>query len=241
MFDFNMKLADKTIGVHHFHYSTRAWCEDYLTDDPADFDITLTWDDIVEFGQTMRFENLADVAIESLLLHTQVTEWLFTQNAVVINGAALRFRDKAFLFCGATNHDRIAHLLLWKDRFGAEDVSVINSVHPLVRIPEEGEVRVYGTPWAGTERWQANISAPLAGVCFMQSGQSNSIRRLDPVEAMESLIAKMCMPRSGSALLPILGMADILLAQVPQYEFTCDISEEALQVAFEALTGTQLA
>ncbi len=236
MFDFNIKLAEKTIGVHPVHYSTRAWCEDYLTDGPADVDIAITREDILEFCEHMGYVSPSDVAIEAQLLHTRICDWMPSQNTVMVAATAIAFRGQAYLFLGQSTHDKIAHALLWKDRFGA-DVRVINASMPLVRVSDDGEVRVYGSPWAGMMRWHSNMSAPLAGICFMEPGQDNSIRRLEPAKMLEGLLARTHLPRSGSELFHALGLLDSLLACAPLYELSCDVSENALRVSFEALTG----
>ena len=101
----------------------------------------------------------------------------------------------------------------------------------------EEDVIIYGTPWAGKERWHRNCSASLRGICFVTRGAVNSIRKLKPGEHLTELLHQVFLPSDATSVALTLGLVDKLLEKVPIYLLTCDMSEDAVRCSFETLTG----
>jgi len=102
---------------------------------------------------------------------------------------------------------------------------------------KEGEFIVYGTPWMGKEHWGENTKAPLKGLCFLEQAKTNEIRRLSCSEAASRLFLQILLPHDEENAAAALELADKIVTEVPAYLLKCDISEEAAQKSFEALTG----
>lgn len=97
----------------------------------------------------------------------------------------------------------------------------------------------YGTPWCGKEGWQRNVGVPIAGVCFLgrcAPGES-AIRRISPAESLDRLFRQTYLPQDAAAAAQTMELLDRLLAAVPVYDLRCDMSEDAVSVSFEGLTG----
>ena len=123
-----------------------------------------------------------------------------------------------------------------------DKVKIVNGDKPFVsmsNIDTEGQPQplIYGTPWAGKERWHRNCSEPLSGICFVQRGTVNTIQRMKPEECLKLLFNQIYIPEDEMAVAQTLELADALLKHVPLYLLTCDISEDAVRCSFEALTG----
>ena len=123
----------------------------------------------------------------------------------------------------------------YKNYIGKE-VKVINGDKPFLAI-KENEVRVYGAPWAGKEKWQKNRNAQLKGICRIKQGTECSIRKLEPIECLDWILNEIYIPQKNGMLDIALCHVEKLLEHVPVYELTCDISEEAVKCSFEAMTG----
>ncbi len=63
---------------------------------------------------------------------------------------------------------------------------MVNGDKPFLSLEPDGTVRVWGSPWAGKERWQSPISVPLCGVCLLERG-TDRICRLPPEQALTPL------------------------------------------------------
>ena len=113
---------------------------------------------------------------------------------------------------------------------------MVNGDKPFLSLEPDGTVRVWGSPWAGKERWQSPISVPLRGVCLLERG-TDRICRLPPEQALTPLF-RQTYHRDDPALEYLtLGFLDALLRRVPVYRLTCGMTGNAVRCSFEALTG----
>lgn len=127
------------------------------------------------------------------------------------------------------------HIRLWRRMIGS-DVGIVNGDKPILQITDEN-VLVYGTPWAGKEKWQKNCCVPLKGICLLRRGEKNAIRKADFSSCTEEIFHQVYMPQEGDMLLKTMELLDRLLTLVPLYELSCDMTEEAVKTSFECLTG----
>lgn len=117
-------------------------------------------------------------------------------------------------------------------------MEIINGDKPILWVTEK-ETRVYGTPWAGKERWENNKGVPLKGVCFLQRGSLNEIQRITPSEAMPLLLRQVHYTSDPRMAGKILELLDKMFVTVPFYVMKCNISEDAVRCSFEAMTGEE--
>ncbi len=112
---------------------------------------------------------------------------------------------------------------------------MINDDKPLLAIREEG-VTVYGTPYAGKERLQTNTSAPVAGIVVLHQAPENAIRRLTAREAFPLLFNQAYRPQDAEGMIRTLDLVQCL-TELPVFSLGCTISQEAVTLAYNALTG----
>ena len=99
-----------------------------------------------------------------------------------MHGAAIAFDGAAYLFTAPSGTGKTTHVRLWRQYLGSR-VTVVNGDKPFLSLEPDGTVRVWGSPWAGKERWQSPISVPLCGVCLLERG-TDRICRLPPEQAL---------------------------------------------------------
>ncbi len=105
------------------------------------------------------------------------------------------------------------------------------------QTPSASPITAYGTPWSGKEGWQANTSAPLAGLCLLERGDEDSCGRVDAQEALAGALRQVYMPRDPESAFLTLGFLDTLLDKVPVYRLRCTMAQSAVRASFEAMTG----
>lgn len=71
----------------------------------------------------------------------------------------------------------------------------------------------------------------------VEAGQKNKICRLQPRESLPGLLSQIYMPENREMAGRTLELLDSLLRQVLVYRLECDISAQAVQTGFEAMTG----
>ena len=238
---FTVKLADKIFYIEHVHSELEVFCKDYLIEDiTPDFRIHLTEEDIVYEETYATEQSFSPAYLETLALLRKIANILPNHRRFLMHGASISYEDKAYLFTAPSGTGKSTHIRLWKKYLG-DKVKIVNGDKPFISFDEnaEGNIEplIYGTPWAGKERWQRNCSEPLKGICFVQRGTTNTIRQMKPEECVMMLFNQVYMPDDSVAVGQTLELLDILVKNVPLYLLTCDISEDAVRHSFEALTG----
>lgn len=161
---------------------------------------------------------MALVAFSGFYLHA---------SAVVLDG-------KAYLFSGPCRAGKSTHTRLWQQAFGT-DAQVINDDKPALRLLD-GTWYAYGTPWCGKDGINANLRAPLAGVCFLKQAQENTIRRLSQREALQRILSQTIYKFSTAQQLDsLLQLLDAFLRQIPVYELENRPELAAVQLSFETM------
>lgn len=113
---------------------------------------------------------------------------------------------------------------------------IINDDKPAVRKEADGWV-VYGTPFSGKTNEQLNRKGKLQGICMLERGKTNEIRRMEPQEAVLLLMRQTLVPRRQEMAERLLEMLDELFKEVPVYQMRCTISEDAAKMAYESMRG----
>ena len=91
-----------------------------------------------------------------------------------------------------------------------------------------------GTPWSGKHAINTNVTVPLKAIVFIERGEKNSIRRLDPLRSYFYLTSQLARPYYDVNLgEKLVEFGERLLANVPIYCLTCNISTEAVETVIK--------
>lgn len=255
---FRVKLADIVFEVNGIYENElKKFCKDYVCDENEENNLCKDYvDDRDEYNSgrayivnieekdinreqgTMKDENPENVFLpeylETLALLRKVAEELPEKNRFLMHGAVIEYDNKAYMFTAPSGTGKTTHIRLWR-KFLGEKVSIINGDKPFIKA--EDEIRAYGTPWAGKEGWQNNKSDKLGGICIVQRGKKNEIRRISSKEAIVYLMGQIHFPDSPKNAGKTLEMLDLLLKKVPVYILKCDISKQAFITSYQTMTG----
>lgn len=235
---FNVKLAEMSVGISCPSPRMRDFCADYLTDSPCDFSVSVSQADI-DAEAAADAESKSGFMYEISAVQRKIAEVFPLHRRFLMHGAAITYKNDAYLFCAPSGVGKSTHISLWKRYLGAE-VDIINGDKPFLSLEEGADgqyLRVYGSPWAGKELWQKNRSEALRAICFISQGSENSISRLQPGQCLPWLMRQVYIPRDTGAAVETLQLVDRLVSLVPLYQLSCNISEDAVKCCFEALTG----
>lgn len=231
---FHIKLAGHTFTVdNHFPY-VETLCADYIAEEKGRL-ITVSEQELEEERQAG--EVWPAGYLESLAVYRKICRCLLEQNIILFHCSALEFGQEGYLFAAPSGTGKSTHARLWREYFGAA-VKMINDDKPLLHIAP-GAVTVYGTPYGGKERLQTNTSAPVKGIMILHQTAVNQIKILSPHDAYPLLLNQTYRPKDPSGLLRTLELVR-QLARLPVYSLGCTISGEAVEMAYEALTGKQI-
>lgn len=233
--NFIVKLADICIEINSVYPELKNFLNDYLVSDiTPDFSITINEDEILAEREATSDKQFSPTYLETLATLRKLAEILPSYNRILMHGASISYHGHAYLFTAPSGTGKSTHIRLWKKYLG-DDVKIVNGDKPFISL--DGDPFIYGSPWAGKENWHRNCCMPLKGICFVQRGTENSIRRIEPFECLSLLFKQVYLPSSTDAAGLTLELVDALTKKVPLYLLTCDMSEEAVQCSFEGLTG----
>lgn len=124
--------------------------------------------------------------------------------------------------------------MLWQQLFG-EQACRFNDDKPTLRFVEN-QWYAYGTPWCGKDGINVNKKVLLAGICFLQQGDENKIRRLDPWEAVPNLLNQTIRRFKDPAKLDLmLSNLEKLVQEIPIYELVNRPELDAARLSYETM------
>ena len=234
---FHLCVADRVVAVECVFPSTRRYCEDYLTDAPAQDEIRITVEDIQREGEKIPMRQAGRRGclpyLEVLVLCRRVAQILPQYGAMLFHGSVLAVNGEGVLFTAKSGTGKSTHTGLWRAVYG-EDVIMVNDDKPFLKVSPQG-VWAYGSPWQGKHRLGTNMAVPLEAICILSRGVENRIQPLAPREALPMLMQQTFQPDDPAEVLRKMQMVDQLSRQVKLYRLECNMDPEAAEVAYRAI------
>ena len=103
------------------------------------------------------------------------------KNTLLMHASVTLKDGKGYVFLGKSGTGKSTHSQLWIQNIDGS--SLLNDDNPVLRVMDDGEVRVYGSPWSGKTPCYHNMGAPLGAIVDLYQAKKNAIRRLSLVEA----------------------------------------------------------
>ena len=169
--------------------------------------------------------------------------WFGVNNAVMVmyalatanlrtalfHSSVVSYQGRGYMFLGHSGTGKSTHSRLWLKYI--EGTSLVNDDNPVVRISENHEVRVYGTPWSGKTPCYRNVSYPVGAIVRLEQAPHNAIQRLKGVRAYAAVMPSISGKRWDSRLAEGLHETENLLAQlVPVWHLDCLPDEAAARL-----------
>ena len=139
-------------------------------------------------------------------------------------------QELGYLFLGHSGTGKSTHARQWLAAF--DDAWLLNDDNPILRVMEDGEVRVYGSPWSGKTPCYKNAYARVGGIIKLSQAPHNKMRILSLPEAYAYMLS------SASGLKMDRQMADCMyesikhvITHVKCYHLDCLPNTEAAEVA----------
>lgn len=159
---------------------------------------------------------------------------LATLGGGVLHSSSIAWRGHGIAFSANSGTGKSTHVGLWQQMFG-DEVTVVNDDKPAIVFDGEQAI-LCGTPWSGKNQINTNVMVPLDAIVFIERGEKNSIRRLDPLRSYFYLSSQLARPYYDVNLgETLVKFGERLLANVPIYCLTCNISLEAVETVVKEL------
>lgn len=240
---FKIQIAGLVTQVEPIYESTKVYCGKYLTDLSPQVHIVVTENDLsyeqhmldVEAREEgMKLRKFTGPFLERAAIQRKIAQHLLQEDTLLLHGSTVAVDGFAYLFTAACGTGKSTHTRFWRDVFGNRAV-MINDDKPFLRISDKGVIAC-GSPWSGKHGLDANVSAPLKGICILHRGEQNVIRQIKPEDAAamlhhQSFDLEDVMLREKTA-----ALVDKLMGAVSLWEMHCTKDPEAALVAFHAMS-----
>ena len=237
MVTFAIKIADIVLKINAFHETTKKYCEDFSSDEKAQYEITLTEEDL---KNEVTESNNGHVYVneEISALYRKIADLFVEQDIVVMHGSAFKVDDKAFLITARSGVGKSTHANLLKE-YLKDEFTYINDDKPLLKI-KENELILYSSPWNGKERRGNNTSATLKAILFLNRG-NNTYKKLDnKEEAYFKLLSQIYLPRDKDKREKALKIIDILLKRINFYEINVNMDISSAEMTSERIIKNEI-
>lgn len=131
---------------------------------------------------------------EMMALCPLTSDALIPFSRMIVHGAALLWRGRAWLLTGPSGTGKTTQYILWKGQFPGE-VGILNGDKPVLEL-RAGEPWLHASPWPGKEGMSRPGCAPLGGVILLEQAPENRMTLLDPGRAAGRLFLQLLFSRS---------------------------------------------
>lgn len=228
---FAIELAGMRIGIDNRYPFVERLCKDYYCE-PTNLAFTVAATE-EEIAAEQTLGDYSAGYCESICLYRHICETTPQYNVFLFHACILEVDGYAYAFTAKSGTGKSTHCALWLKT--VPNARVLNGDKPLIRLEDDGSLTAFGTPWNGKENWGANISAPIAAVCFIERGETNAICRVGEDEIIDRLLHQLYLRGSKLAVAQQLALMDGFVRGVPFYRLQCTISTEAAQLSYQTM------
>lgn len=235
-----LKIAGIPIEIHTLFDSLRNF-EPYITDEAPKFTVHMVKKDVdSEMERSMAeceyegiaYQEYSAEELENTAVYRKIADKLPDFDAFVFHGSCVAVDGKAYLFTAKSGTGKTTHTNLWLKNI--EGSYVINGDKPVLRIID-GVPYACGTPWMGKENYGTSEMLPLAGICLVNRGTENIIRRTDFKAVYPRLIGQTYRPENGALVSKTVKLLELVTENVPVYELYCNMDNEAALIAYDGM------
>lgn len=204
-------------------------------DEAADADITIDIDSSViqkradESGSSIGYDGY-----EYVMTGTKFYRDLLAFDGFMLHSSAVVADGRAYLFSAPSGTGKSTHTALWEKLLG-DRAYIINDDKPAIKLADDGNFYVYGTPWSGKTDKNVNTCVPLQAICFLERSEENYIEPMGSFEAVRKLVWQTIRPRDTENLDKFLSLCDKLIRKTGIYKMGCRIDIAAAELAYNTM------
>lgn len=151
---------------------------------------------------------------------------MIRRDSLILHCAYIKYHGKSILFSAPSETGKSTQAGLWERYRGSETV---NGDRALLR-KIDGHWTACGWPVCGTSEICHLENIPIHAVVMLRQGKENHVERLSPVQAFAQLYSQITVNQWNRDFVQrTVELIEDLVAHVPVWQLTCDISENAVQ------------
>ncbi len=234
----NIKLAGIPVQFDNRYPQLERLCRGYETDEDPRITLSVTQEEI-EQERAQSQGNFSDGYLETICLYRKLALEMLRFDTFVMHASVLSVNGQGYAFLAPSGTGKTTQTRLWLEHFG-DDACVVNGDKPLIRmIPADGgyQFLAYGTPWCGKEGMNSNQHVPMRAMFLVQRASEPSCIPVSTDISLPLVFRQLLLPKQPQALDHMLDLADHLLNTVPCWLLRCNMKDESVTAAFDAVNG----
>ena len=159
------------------------------------------------------------------------------KRTALFHSSVVSYQGRGYMFLGHSGTGKSTHSSLWLKYI--EGTELVNDDNPVVRVLDNDEVWVYGSPWSGKTPCYRNVSYPVGAIVKLDQAPHNEIQRLKGVKAYAAIVPSISGKRWDQRLAEGLHETENLIAQhAAVWHLDCLPDEAAAQLCRNYTVGT---
>lgn len=155
-------------------------------------------------------------------------------DTLLVHASVIRKDGRGYLMTAPSGTGKSTHTFLWYKNIPGCDL--MNDDNPVVRVID-GKAYVYGSPWSGKTPCYRNVSAPIGAIVRIQQRPENTIRPMNPVESLATLLSQVSSMKWDKGVYHrVCQTISKVLACTPMYELGCLPNAEAAHLCYETVS-----
>ena len=239
-----MEIAGLVTHVQPLFGSTREYFRRYLTEKQPELDVLVTPEDLAfeqamfrqeAIEEGMKIRKFTDPFLERATIQRKVAMKLLERDTILLHGSTVAVDGKAYLFTAPCGTGKSTHTRLWREVFG-DRALMVNDDKTFLRLTEDG-VLAFGSPWSGKHGLDSNVCVPLKGICLLQRGKENVIRKATQDECLPELLHQCMIPEEEMLAQKARFLVEKLVEIVPLWNLECNKEPSAAVVSHDAMSA----
>lgn len=148
---------------------------------------------------------------------------------IKLHASVIEKDGKALVFMGKSGTGKSTHSRLWQEF--VPGCTLLNDDEPIVRVMDDGSIRVYGAPWSGSTPCYRNEFAEVAAFVRLYQSPENKLTKLKGINAFASVFQSAAILRSDKENRElVISIVNDMLEQVPVYRLDNRPDREAVSL-----------
>jgi len=228
-------IADIIVGYDSKYNMLKKRSEPYRCDTVQCPELIISLD-YNELEKSLPQYPLLDIeSLEYMRVGAQFYTALIDNGGFLLHASAVVVDGVAYCFSAPSGTGKSTHTSLWLKEFADKGAFIINDDKPAIKLVD-GVPMVYGTPFSGKYDISVNTSVPLKALCFIERSETNSIRRISPLNAVSLVLDQTLRPTEEKLMDKLLDNLETVVTKVPAYVLHCNISPEAAITAYREMS-----
>lgn len=141
---------------------------------------------------------------------------------------------KGYMFLGKSGTGKSTHSRQWLEHIPGTEL--LNDDNPIIRVRENGEVRVYGSPWSGKTPCYKAKDVPVGAIVRIRQCPENKITRYSILESYASIYSSCSGFKADATMADGLhATLEKVVTSVPCYVLDCRPDHDAADVCYAAV------